>query len=738
LKSSAASSAASSGRSSPANLAQVPIKISTMAFYKNSNPGSTASMSKSPYFNTAPALAENDAQQSDNASNPIALALPGIDLQQFASAATAAASSSFQNEAETQPASQNRSPCIALAPAVPARPMYLPGMTGLANLGNTCFMNSALQCLSNTKALTYFFLTQQWKQELNCDNPLGMHGEVAKAYADLVEQLWSPPSELLGGRNIAIPRPFKATIGKFNPQFVGFQQQDAQELLQFLLDGLHEDLNRILKKPYVELPDMNGLPDAVVAKRSWDAYKARNDSIIVDLFQGEYKSRIECLDCGRWSVKFDPYMFLSLPVQDRRQVQFTVTICPEVAADLRTDPEELSFLRKLKVVVPKNTNAQTVKKIVAQRSGWDVDTKRIWMVEFYRGRIYKVFEDWDSVGGIGEADHIHMCKLVEPDWDLFEVPPEQRDMNNVKYVPIYCFPNEETQRPRTLLAVVAIPNYFEKPVHTDRELGYYLRLNEGHMEHLWIKMFGEMMYSQVLKVLSPYVDMNVFKELHRRKSRRPTASSHEEAGATKRFRSSSSGDSEDDDFMSDDESEDAEGVSPWTVVDGKVPIQRDFFKLSLMMFNNGGYDDRDNAFFRLHDRKDYRSCHIYPTDVHVQAPKAFRQRKAQGSRRRRHKRPDREGGGSEVGSDLEQEDDDEDDFEYDDDDELDDDEEERNVYTLPVVAPGARETLVHSRTTDFSNQQLVLGCYFKSQREFDRLFCNEDGSSIFNDVGGPF
>ena len=118
-------------------------------------------------------------------------------------------------------------------------------------------MNSALQCLSNCVPLTEYFLAGNYKEELNRDNPLGMRGEIANAYAGLLHQMWKEQYSSVA------PRQFKMQVGRFAPQFSGYQQQDSQELLAFLLDGLHEDLNRVKKKPYVELKDADGRPDGV-------------------------------------------------------------------------------------------------------------------------------------------------------------------------------------------------------------------------------------------------------------------------------------------------------------------------------------------------------------------------------------------------------------------------------------------------------------------------------------------
>ncbi|XP_074640674.1 ubiquitin carboxyl-terminal hydrolase 32-like [Tubulanus polymorphus] len=182
------------------------------------------------------------------------------------------------------------------------------GATGLNNLGNTCFMNSAVQCVSNTWPLTYYFTSGMHRYELNRENPLGMKGHVAQRYGDLVKDLWSGTA-----KNIA-PLRLRWTIGKYSPRFKNFQQHDSQELLAFLLDGLHEDLNRVHDKPYVELKDSDGRPDEEVAKEAWDNHVKRNQSIIVDLFHGQLKSQVRCIECGHISVRFDPFSYMSLPL----------------------------------------------------------------------------------------------------------------------------------------------------------------------------------------------------------------------------------------------------------------------------------------------------------------------------------------------------------------------------------------------------------------------------------------
>lgn len=193
------------------------------------------------------------------------------------------------------------------------------GLTGLLNLGNTCFMNSAVQCLVHTPEFARYF-REDYHCEINWNNPLGMVGELALAFGELLRKLWSP------SRTPVSPRPFKTKLSRFAPQFSGYNQHDSQELLAFLLDGLHEDLNRVKHRPYLKSNDADGRSDEEVADEYWANHIARNDSIIVDVCQGQYKSTLVCPICGKVSVTFDPFMYLSLPLQFASTRSMTVVV----------------------------------------------------------------------------------------------------------------------------------------------------------------------------------------------------------------------------------------------------------------------------------------------------------------------------------------------------------------------------------------------------------------------------
>lgn len=197
--------------------------------------------------------------------------------------------------------------------------MSVMGEAGLQNLGNTCYMNSGLQCLSNTTLLSRYFLNDLYAKEVNLDNPLGSKGEVVSAYARLLKALW------YGTEHVVTPHGFKQTFGEHHKNFEGLSQQDSQEFISTLADSLHEDLNRVKVKPYIENKTTADPEDNSMADEAWYNHLARNQSIIVDLMHGQYKSVVHCPSCKKYSVAFDPFSSITLPLPSSKQrvVKFT-------------------------------------------------------------------------------------------------------------------------------------------------------------------------------------------------------------------------------------------------------------------------------------------------------------------------------------------------------------------------------------------------------------------------------
>ncbi|XP_051976317.1 ubiquitin carboxyl-terminal hydrolase 15-like isoform X1 [Xyrauchen texanus] len=282
------------------------------------------------------------------------------------------------------------------------------GLCGLSNLGNTCFMNSATQCLSNIPPLTEFFLKDKYQDELNEENPLGMKGEIAKAYAELIKQLWSAKY------NYVTPRPFKTQVGRFAPQFSGYQQQDSHELLAFLLDGLHEDLNRIRKKPYIQLKDADGRPDKVVAEEAWENHIKRNDSIIVDIFHGLFKSTLVCPVCAKISVTFDPFCYLTLPLPLKKERTLEVYL---VWLDPLTKPTQY------KLTVPKVGYITDLCVSLSALSG--VPAEKMVVTDIYNHRFHRIFASNENLNSIMERDDIYVFEVAvncQEDTDHVVIP----------------------------------------------------------------------------------------------------------------------------------------------------------------------------------------------------------------------------------------------------------------------------------------------------------------------------
>ncbi|XP_072383229.1 ubiquitin carboxyl-terminal hydrolase 2-like isoform X3 [Diabrotica undecimpunctata] len=187
------------------------------------------------------------------------------------------------------------------------------GLNGLKNIGNTCFMNSVIQCLSNTRWLLEYLKKEGYVKDINTSIS-SMKGALIKAFAEVIKELWSEDAS----DRVVNTASLKGQIQRFAPRFMGYAQQDAQEFLRYLLEGLHEDVNRVHEKPKPILTEIDEkLSDNEKAQESWTRYLRMDNSRIVDHFVGQLKSTLKCTHCGHCSVTFDPFWDLSLPIPQR-------------------------------------------------------------------------------------------------------------------------------------------------------------------------------------------------------------------------------------------------------------------------------------------------------------------------------------------------------------------------------------------------------------------------------------
>ena len=189
------------------------------------------------------------------------------------------------------------------------------GRVGLLNFEksfkNTGFVNSCLQCLSNTEDLTKFFLIGD--KEINNDNLPNNKMEITKAYQNLIIKMWKGKNELI------IPEQFITAFFDKEESFKNQKQYDSQEFLNALLKYLHDDLNRVINKQKIEIKEKQKEEnDEQASNRYWEYNRKRDDSIITDLFCGQYKFTTKCSECGYNSISFEEFNHLSLPIPNKK------------------------------------------------------------------------------------------------------------------------------------------------------------------------------------------------------------------------------------------------------------------------------------------------------------------------------------------------------------------------------------------------------------------------------------
>ena len=193
---------------------------------------------------------------------------------------------------------------------------------GLKNLGNTCFMNCILQCLSHTLPLRQLYVSDEYKQHVR-----SRRGDLSYIFKRVLLELWDTTH-----RDSVAPYGLKRQVGIVAPRFSGYNQHDAQEFMRFLLNELHDEINKASVKGRKPPADNETLQDAVKRYQTWE------DSRIYELFGGMLRSEVCCSVCHNKSVVFDPFMDLALPLPRRKSSYSRPTHSYSYSYDLSLDP----------------------------------------------------------------------------------------------------------------------------------------------------------------------------------------------------------------------------------------------------------------------------------------------------------------------------------------------------------------------------------------------------------------
>ncbi|XP_038162233.1 ubiquitin carboxyl-terminal hydrolase 43-like [Cyprinodon tularosa] len=285
----------------------------------------------------------------------------------------------------------------------------VPGVLGLKNHGNTCFLNAVVQCLSNTDLLAEYLGLERYKLDLRQSrgNGLGAEdkrppkGEVTEQLASVVRALWT----LEYTPQLSVD--FKTVVSKHGSQFRGNSQHDALEFLLWLLDRVHEDVikafhsnNNSRTKTPEKSPggaEKGSCPDPIQSQQPRIQH-----SFVQEHFQAQYKSSLTCPHCLKQSNTFDPFLCISLPIPLRQTRSLCVTLVFSTKGQ--------RYLR-VGLAVPLFGSVACLRRMVADEGKLSPD--QVILTEVYSTGFHRSFFDEDDLTCVAENDVIY----------AFQAPP---------------------------------------------------------------------------------------------------------------------------------------------------------------------------------------------------------------------------------------------------------------------------------------------------------------------------
>ena len=197
-----------------------------------------------------------------------------------------------------------------------------PILVGLNNIGATCYMNATLQSLSNSDKLTEYFL-KKYKYEPNNNNKI-----MSNVYYNVIKDLWNRENH----NKSFSPNEFKEKLSQENPLFAGIAANDSKDLINFLIERFHNELNIIKNDNGMQNNNNNNyeinpndqLDEQKMLNIFINEFKIKYNSIISDLFYGLLETKSQCQQCKYIKYNFQVYSFIEFPLERVNQYCFMI------------------------------------------------------------------------------------------------------------------------------------------------------------------------------------------------------------------------------------------------------------------------------------------------------------------------------------------------------------------------------------------------------------------------------
>jgi len=336
------------------------------------------------------------------------------------------------------------------------------GVCGGHNLGNTCFMNSSIACLSNCTELTTYFLSGEFEKDINTNNSEGARGNLAKSWHDLLEEYWNSSS------HTGNPAAVKSVVGRKVRKFSGYGQQDSNEFMTEFLSILNEDLNKTDKKEYKELKE-KGEDESELdcAKRFWNLHVKLNDSIVTDLFSGLFRSEVTCQNCQYKNITFDPFNTLTLAIPSLGELYSKYEFFYIPKYSIRKN-------LKIELIIKKDPSLKTMAEEAKDIKDFKYDLKKLKYIEVLDSKLVNILDE---------------NEIMDKKKHIFAFDDESKKGENNKVLPLYFFKDEDISAFPRLLFLEENIN-FDKLKH---KIYYYAR-------NYFVNPFGIKEVEEELKV----------------------------------------------------------------------------------------------------------------------------------------------------------------------------------------------------------------------------------------------